>query len=197
MSAPELPGGGAGNAAAAKRRSPAHEVALCGMMTALAVVILCIDSFIPIGLYFCPILASMTLIPAQEECRPAYARACFGASALLGLLLCTDKECAALFCFLGYYPLLRPRLQTGLRKKGVRIAVKALFFTVSMAVMYGLLLFVFGLDELVQEFQATALWTLVLLAAAGGALFAMYDVLLEKYTALYRIRRRKKTARNG
>lgn len=77
-------------------------LALCGVLTALGVVLLCLGGIVPFALYICPILASIALLPVRS--RPRYAWCCYGAIALLGLLLCPDKEVSLLFCFTGYYP---------------------------------------------------------------------------------------------
>ena len=76
-------------------------LALCGVLTALGVVLLCLGGIVPFALYICPILASIALLPVRS--RPRYAWCCYGAIALLGLLLCPDKEVSLLFCFTGYY----------------------------------------------------------------------------------------------
>ena len=63
-----------------------HELALCGVLCALAVAFLWLSGVIPLSTYAWPILASATLLPAREECRKSYAWSCFAASAILGLL---------------------------------------------------------------------------------------------------------------
>ena len=73
------------------------------MLCALSVAFLWLSGILPLSTYFWPILASAALLPAREECRKSYAWSCFAAAAILGLLLCADKEAALLFCFLGYY----------------------------------------------------------------------------------------------
>ena len=78
-----------------------HELALCGVLCALAVAFLWLSGVLPLSTYFWPILASSVLLIAREECRASYAWSCFAASAILGLLLCADKEASLVFCFLG------------------------------------------------------------------------------------------------
>lgn len=97
-------------------------LALCGVLTALGVVLLCLGGIVPFALYICPILASIALLPVRS--RPRYAWCCYGAIALLGLLLCPDKEVSLLFCFTGYYPLLKPRLDA-LRSRLLTLTLKA------------------------------------------------------------------------
>ena len=46
-----------------------HELALCGVLCALAVAFLWLSGVIPLSTYAWPILASATLLPAREECR--------------------------------------------------------------------------------------------------------------------------------
>ena len=136
-------------------------LALCGVLTALGVVLLCLGGIVPFALYICPILASI---------------------ALLGLLLCPDKEVSLLFCFTGYYPLLKPRLDA-LRSRLLSLTLKLLWAAVSMAALYALILYVFCLPAVVEEFAATGRWLLAATIAMGVALFFVYDVLLGRLIA--------------
>ena len=88
----------------------AKELALGGMFTALGVVLLCLGGVVPLALYACPILASAVLLPVRERCRKQVAWSCYAAIAILGTLLGPDKEASMLFVFLGYYPLVKPKL---------------------------------------------------------------------------------------
>lgn len=171
-------------------RKTTKELALCGVLTALAIVLLCLGGMIPFALYACPILASAVLLPIREECRRSYAWCCWLAIAILGALLGPDKEAAALFCFLGYYPLLKPRLD-GIRNPAARLAVKLGLAAVAIGTMYAVLLYVIGLTAVVEEFAHTAPWMLWVTAALGVAVFLVYDILLARFTAIYRRKRRK------
>ena len=68
-------------------------LALCGVLTALGVVLLCLGGIVPFALYICPILASIALLPVRS--RPRYAWCCYGAIALLGLLIRRYRCCSA------------------------------------------------------------------------------------------------------
>ena len=136
-------------------------------------------------------LASATLLPAREECRKSYAWSCFAAAAVLGLLLCADKEAALVFCFLGYYPLVKPNLDAIL-SKALQLLAKLGLCTVSMGVMYALIIFVFKLPAVVQEFSESATWLLWATVAMGLLLFFVYDLLIDRLAVVYRRRRGKK-----
>ena len=129
-----------------------HELALCGVLCALAVAFLWLSGVIPLSTYVWPILASATLLPAREECRKSYAWSCFAAAAVLGLLLCADKEAALVFCFLGYYPLVKPNLDA-ISSKALRLFAKL------------------GLAEFADEKMMSAAGTL---AGCGPAFAAMF-----------------------
>ena len=86
-------------------RKATKELALCSMLAALSVVVLCLGGIVPFAVYACPMLASGALLLVREECRPSYAWCCWAAVAILALLLGPDKEASALYLFLGWYPL--------------------------------------------------------------------------------------------
>ena len=166
-----------------------HDLALSSLMCALAVVFLWMSGVLPLATYGFPVLASFTLVPVRDECSKSYAWCCYAASAVLGLLLCADREAALVFLFLGYYPLLKPGLDAR-RSKLPRLFAKLALCSVAMGTMYLLILFVFKLDAVVQEFEATAPWLLWATAGLGLLLFIVYDFVLARLTALYRRRRK-------
>ncbi len=168
-----------------------QELALAGMLGATAVVLLMLGGVIPLATFSCPVLASFAILIAGEECRRSYAWTCFAAAAILGLLLGPDKESALLFAFLGYYPLLQPKLEA-LRPAALRLALKLALAVAAVGAMYALILFVFRLEAVVQEFYAASpavLWSTI---AMGFVLFLVYDLALRRLGALYRYRRRRK-----
>lgn len=171
-------------------RQETRELALCSMFGALAVLFLFLGGVLPLAFYACPLLASAALLPVREECRRNYQWCCFFAAALLGLLLGPDKESALLFCFLGYYPLIQPRLDT-IRLRAARLIAKLGLYCISVGVMYALILFVFRLDAVTAELAATAPWLIALTFALGAVLLLLYDELLRRFARLYRRRRRR------
>ena len=61
-----------------------------------------------------------------------------------------------------------------------------------MGVMYALIIFVFKLPAVVQEFSESAAWLLWATAAMGLLLFFVYDLLIDRLVVVYRHRRGKK-----
>ena len=67
------------------KREKSREIALCGMMTALAVVILCLGGLIPAATFCCPVLASCVLLPILPRWGRRDALCVWGASAAAAL----------------------------------------------------------------------------------------------------------------
>ena len=166
------------------------ELALCGVMTALSVVLLCLGGVVPLAVYACPMLASCALLVLRETCRAQYTWCCWAAVALLTLLLGPDKEAAALYLFLGYYPLIQPKLDA-IRRPALRWLAKLALAVVSVGTMYLVLLYVLGLTQVTEEFADTAPWQLWITAALGLVVFVVYDILLRRFAILWRRRRKR------
>lgn len=172
-------------------RRETRELALAGMLAALGTVLLCLGGIVPLATYIAPILASLAVLVAREECRMSFAIGCYAVSAALGLLLSPDKEAAMLYAFLGYYPLLKPRLDL-LRPRLLRVLVKLLICCAAAGSMYALLIFVFRLEAVVQEFAEASPALLALTAALGVAVFLLYDLSLSRLGIYYRNRRTRR-----
>lgn len=163
------------------RRGKSAEIALGGMMAALAVVILCLGGLIPAATFCCPVLASLTLLPVMQRGGRRQALLVWAASALLGVLLGPDKEAALLYLALGYYPAVRAafnRLRPALRR-----LCKALLFNGSVLALYAVLIYVLGLEALTEEYRQTGTAMLVLMLAMGNLVFVLYDLILRQMSA--------------
>lgn len=156
------------------KKTPASAMALGGILAALAVVIMNMGTLIPVATYVCPMLCCLILELVRKTCGTRVAWAWYGAVAILGLLMAPDKEAAAVFGALGYYPIVKPKMD---RLKG-KWLWKGLLFNASVLVLYWLLMHLFGFHQIVAEFaemgKALTFLTLVL----GNIVFFMLDRLL-------------------
>lgn len=158
----------------ATKRTPAANMALGGVLGALAVVIMCLGTLIPVGTYACPMVCAMVLQMVLKTCGSRIAWAWYGAVALLGLLLTPDKEAAAVFVFLGYYPIVKPKLD----RKKLPWLWKGLLFNASVLALYWLLLRLFGMEQLVSEFRELGAAMTAVLLILGNVTFFLLDKLL-------------------
>ena len=158
------------------KRTPAARIAFGGVLAALAVVIMSMGTLIPVATYVCPMLSALILQLVLKTCGQRIAWGWYGAVSLLSLLLAPDKEAAAVFLALGYYPILKPKLD---RRKG-KWLWKGLQFNTVILLTYWLLMHLFGFDRLAAEFSEMGIAFTALLLVLGNVTFFLLDKLLEK-----------------
>ena len=158
------------------RVGSAKAVALGGILAALATVIMCLGGLIPVATFVCPVLCLVILYLVCHLCGKRIGWAWYGAVSILAVLLGPDKEAAAVFAFLGWYPIVKPYLE----KWPLSLMWKLLFFNIALAVMYWLLLSVFGLAEIAQEYAEFGLISGAIMVLLGNATFVLLDLLLNK-----------------
>ena len=156
------------------RRNSARQVALGGVLGALAVVIMSFGGLIPLATYVSPMLCMLMLQLVCMTCGRRIGWAWYGAVALLGLLLSADKEAAAVFVFLGYYPIVKPRLD----RLRFSMLWKLLLFNGAVVLMYTLLMTVFGMDALGTEFREMGTVLLAVTLVLGNVTFLLMDRIL-------------------
>ena len=164
------------------------EIALCGLLCALAVTLLLLGGILGIGTFAGPILAMGVLLPILEEYGIKTAAAAWGAAAILALLLVPDRETALVFVAFGWYPLLRPRL-VGIHSRPVRFLVKLAVCNVIIAVLYGLVLRLMGLTA---DLLDASRWMNLLLLLIANVTFLMMDRALERLAVLWHRNLRKR-----
>lgn len=160
----------------------AYPVALGGVLAALAIVIMTLGGLIPIATYVCPMLCSLMLLAVKLSCGDRIGWAWYGAVSILSLLLSPDKEAAAVFVVLGYYPIIQPKME----KLPLQFVWKLLLFNIASAMLYAALLFVFGMEQLVAEFQELGIVGLVITLILGNICFFLLDRVLNKLQYKFR-----------
>ena len=158
------------------RLGAAKTVALGGILAALAAVIMCLGGLIPVATFVCPALCLVLTFLVCHLCGKRIGWAWYGAVSILSLLLGPDKEAAAVFAFLGWYPIVKPYLE----RWPLSRLWKIVFFNSALAVMYWLLLGVFGLQEIAREYAEFGVISTVVMLLLGNVTFVLLDFLLNK-----------------
>lgn len=156
------------------RNESAKNVALGGVLAAVAVVIMCLGGLIPLATFICPMLCTLIQYMVLRFCGKRIAWAWFSVVAILSILLGPDKEAALVFMLLGCYPIVKPWLE----RSRLHWLWKVLLFNSAILLLYGLLLRLFGLDAVVQEYEALGTVGLVIALLLGNATFILLDRLL-------------------
>jgi len=145
-----------------------------GVFAALAVVIMNLGGLIPIATYTTPVLCMLLLSFVDRSCGKRIAWVWYAAVSILSLLMSPDKEAAAVFAFLGYYPILKPKLDTMKGKWLWKLGV----FNVSMVLLYSLLIRIMGVTAVTGESEELAGLMLAVLLVMGNVTFIALDRLL-------------------
>ena len=161
-----------------------RKMALTGMLCALAVVLMMLGGVIPLATFCCPALAGLMLIPVFVECGEKLSWCAYAAIAALSLILCPDKEAALLLAFIGYYPILRWRLDQ-LRSRLLRVVAKLGVFNLAVLAMYALSILVLKMDQILREYQEMGLALTIACLLVGNVTLLLYDRLIAIMTALY------------
>lgn len=157
-----------------KRNNQAFQMAFGGVMAALAVVIMAMGGLILVATFVCPMVCMLILTLVLKQCGRRTAWAWYGAVAILSLLLGPDKEAAAVFLFLGYYPIIKPKFDS------VKFGwvLKLLLFNAAIAVMYVILLRLVGLEQVVKDYEELGKALTALMVLMGNVTFLLLDRLL-------------------
>ena len=155
-------------------------------MAAVALVIMNLIGVIPVATFVCPMLCMMILTLVMRFCGKRIGWAWYGAVAILSALMAPDKEAAAIFVTLGYYPLVKPILD---KVKG-GLALKLLLFNFVILLMYWVLINLFGLSEIVQEYNQLGFAMTVVTLLMGNFIFYMLDKILGRIAIMKKLGRK-------
>lgn len=171
----------------AKKRSWA--IAFCALMAALGAALMAAGGLIPVATYCSPMIASVLLLPVMSELGNREAWLTWAVTSLLAMLLSIDREAAFLYFFVGYYPILRPYLDA-VRSAPLRFLLKLLFFALTLGLMYALILWVFQLEAVLEDFGGFSFWMSVGFFAALVAVMMLYDLALSRLHLFWLLRLR-------
>ena len=157
-------------------RSKAYPIALGGILAAVAIVLMSIGTIIPVATYVVPVCCILLCQLVQKLCGRRIAWAWYGAVSILALLLAPDKEAAAVFLVLGYYPIIRRKLEAGTGKW----LKKLFFFNGSILALYWVLLKLIGMEQLLSDFERMGTVMYAVLLILGNVTFFMLDRLLSR-----------------
>lgn len=157
-----------------KMQTSVKAMAFGGVTAALAVVIMCLGGLIPLSTYVCPMLAMMILQLVLKSCGERIAWTWYVAVTVLCMLMGPDKEAVAVFTFLGYYPILKPKLD----KLPVRWLWKGIYFNLAISLTYLVLIHLLGMAELAKEFREMGMILFAVTLVLGNVTFFLIDRVL-------------------
>ena len=158
-------------------RNQAKQIAFGGVFAALAMVVMCLGGIVPIATFVLPMVCMLILRLICTVCGNRIGWAWYGCVALLSVLIGPDKEAAAVFACLGYYPILQPKFH----KLPWPWLWKMLYFNVVVILLYCALFRIFGMDQLAAEYQDLGTVFNVVLVLLGNVVFVLLDRVLIRF----------------
>ncbi len=160
-----------------------YKIAVCGICTALSVLLMFLGGVLYIFTYTMPLLLGLLMLMLNKTFGKSCALITYVSVSILSMILVTDKEGVLLYIlFFGYYPVIKARLDT-VKFKPLRAIAKLLLFNFALAGTELLAFYVFNIPFF--EDGSKSIWIIVAFAVAMNAVFVMYEFLLNKYFILY------------
>ena len=156
------------------RNKNAQNMALGGLLAAMATTVMCLGGMIPLATYVCCVICLALCQIILKLCGKRVTWAWYGTVALLGLLLGADREAAALYVVIGYYPILKPWFECF----KIGFLMKLLYFNAATISMYWCLIYLLGMNQFSAEFHELGKIGLAILLVLGNLTFILTDKML-------------------
>ncbi|MDD5795959.1 MAG: hypothetical protein PUD24_03380 [Oscillospiraceae bacterium] len=151
----------------------AYKVALCGVFSALSLVLMMLTTVIPVGTYALPIISGALLSAIVIEFNAKWALAVYFAVSVLSFLLSGDKEAVLYFAmFFGFYPIIKSYFER-LKSKVLQWILKYAAFNLCMIGAFFIGTYLLGVP--LESYKIFG-WNLpIVFLLIGDIAFVFYD----------------------
>ncbi|MCH5304639.1 MAG: hypothetical protein J1E41_07225 [Ruminococcus sp.] len=165
-------------------------VAFCGLICALALVLMISTGIVPVATYAFPCFAGILLVAVVIELGEKWAIAAYVSVSILSLFLAGDKESVAYFiAFFGFYPIAKSGIEK-LKSRILQYVIKYALFTVCMIAAFSVCKFVLAIPD--EEFTLLGFYIPWAFLAVAELVFVVYDkcitILVVRYITTIRNR---------
>jgi thiamine transporter ThiT len=170
---------------AKQKVSVSYIVSLCGIMCGLSLAVMFFLSMIPSFEYISPAAAGIFMWVIRERLGVKYGLVSYIAVGILCMFFTPNYEASMMFVFLlGYYPIVRQYIMK-LKHSAVRWAAKLALYVVSCVSCYLLLIYLFGMKQLLEDMGEFGEYGSLIILGFGAAAFVMYDIFLGMFFPFY------------
>ncbi len=167
------------------------KAALCGIVSALSVVIMLSTYLSPFLVYTAPVFSGLLLLPVIFEIGYKWAAGTYLSVCLISAFVVADKEAAVFYAmFFGFYPILGFFLNKNIKNLLLRYFIKLSAFNACCIISFLLCMYVLALD--MSDFSEDGIIFTIFFALLMNVLFLAYDVLFMRLQQLYILRFQKK-----
>ena len=166
-------------------KNQTKKIALCGVLGALSVTMLLMGFLFPFATYVCPAISASLLLIIVYEYGVKTGLTLYAAVSFLGLMMVPDQELVFMFIFVfGLFTVIKLPLDRKLGKKA-RLLAKFIYINLSLVISYSILLIIFPVAVLVNEFATYSIAFVALLVVMFWLVFFMYDKAVENVLIIY------------
>lgn len=159
-------------------------ITLCGMMSALAVLVM-LTSYFPYLTYAIPAIAGLFIMVTVIETNVKWATLAFAASAVITVLVAEPEAKMLYVLFFGYYPILKAVFEKT-KSRVVEYLLKFAVFNAAVVVAYSFVATFIGVD--LSNMGDFGKYTSAILLAAANIAFPIYDLAVTKMAHFYIMR---------
>jgi len=161
------------------------KITLGGIIAAMSLIFMFFTNVMPLLAYTLPALAGAFLIVIVIELGKKWAFLTYAAVSILSYFMTPDKEAAVLFTmFLGYYPIVKSIFEK-IKFRPLEYLSKIALFNVSIIISYQIIIRLFGMKELLNEFKEFGKYSIPVFLIAANIAFILYDIALTGVISTY------------
>ncbi len=165
------------------------KITCCGVISALATVLMMATN-IPIALYTVPCIAGILFMIPAIEFDSKWGFLCYGITAVLSLILPTEREALIVFIgVLGYYPILKMLIER-IGKRPLEMLIKLAVFNIGVVASYFVIIKILGYNVFANEYAGWKV-TAIALLVVGNAVFLILDYAITNLIRFYFFKLRK------
>lgn len=166
-----------------KKHSISFITAFCAIEASIAVTLMLCTGIITIGTYALSALAGVILVPVVIEIGLKYAIITYVVASLISVILVPDKEAVLCFIFfLGYYPLIKAKIEQ-IKSKLLQWIIKLVAFNVAMILVFEISIAFLSVDP--SEYELFGVYLPGVFLAIGNFIFVLYDFGLTQNITRY------------
>ena len=158
-------------------KNKTKNTAVCGLMTALSVVLMMLTTLIPVFMYVIPIVTGIIVLFVADVSNKKWGAGVYFSTAFLSILLITDKEAALTYAlFFGYFPLIKESIEK--LPKALAWFLKIVLFNIAAVGIGVISFYVFGISG--DEYDEFGKFTIPILLIMANVAFVLYDFCVTK-----------------
>lgn len=166
------------------------KASLCGVVSALAVIIMLCTYLSPFLVYTAPAFSGLLLLIIVNELGIKWALGTYFSISMLSFFVISDKEAAVFFTmFFGYFPILVHFIEQKMSNSILKYLIEFIVFNFSCLLSLVTCFYVFGIGF--EDFSSDNAVYNIIFVLLMNALFFVYDILIKRLQELYERKFRK------